>query len=77
MELRWPPRCSRSRGHAKVVNNPELIFSQDIGNATYIAYSSDRNVIGFQLNSSADGTMLDALPGLAGNGNGQWRCMHL
>jgi formylglycine-generating enzyme required for sulfatase activity/phosphatidylethanolamine-binding protein (PEBP) family uncharacterized protein len=51
-------------GYAKVVNNPEKIFSQDIGSATYIAYTSDRNIIGFQLNASADGTMLDALPGL-------------
>jgi len=53
-------------GHAKVVNNPELIFSQDISSATYIAYSSDRNVVGFQLNGSSDGMMLDGLPGLAG-----------
>ena len=53
-------------GHAKVVNNPELMFTQDIRSATYIAYSSDRNVIGFQLNASSDGTMLDALPGLGG-----------
>jgi hypothetical protein len=52
-------------GHAKVVNNPELIFSQDISNAKYIAYSSDRNVVGFQLNGNSDGTMLDGLPGLA------------
>ena len=52
-------------GHAKVVNLAEAIFSQDISGATYIAYSSDRNVVGFQLNGSADGTMLDGLPGLA------------
>jgi hypothetical protein len=52
-------------GHAKVVNNPQAIFSQDISSATYIAYSSDRNVVGFQLNGSVDGTMLDGLPGLA------------
>jgi hypothetical protein len=51
-------------GHAKVVNNPELIFMQDIGNATYIAYTSDKNVVGFQLNSSSNGTMLDGLPGM-------------
>jgi hypothetical protein len=51
-------------GHAKVVNNPELIFSQDISGATYIAYSSDRNVVGFQLNGSSDGMMLDGLPAL-------------
>ena len=54
-------------GYAKVVNNPELIFSQDISDATYIAYSSDRNVVGFQLNGSLDGTMLDGLPGLGIN----------
>ena len=51
-------------GHAKVVNNPQSIFTQDIGSATYIAYTSDRNVVGFQLNGSADGTMLDGLPGM-------------
>jgi hypothetical protein len=54
-------------GFAKVVNNPESIFSQDISDATYIAYASDRNVVGFQLNGSADGTMLDGLPGLGIN----------
>ena len=53
-------------GHAKVVNNPQPIFSQDIGSATYIAYSSNRNVVGFQLNGSSGDTMLDALPGLGG-----------
>ncbi|MCX5824124.1 MAG: hypothetical protein NTY86_11655, partial [Deltaproteobacteria bacterium] len=52
--------------HAKVVNNPEWIFSQDISSATYIAYSSDRNVVGFQLNGSSDWMMLDGLPGLTG-----------
>jgi len=53
-------------GHAKVVNNPELIFTQDISSATYIAYSSDKNVVGFQLNGSLDWMMLDGLPALAG-----------
>jgi hypothetical protein len=53
-------------GHAKEVNLAEDIFSQNISSATYIAYSSDRNVVGFQLNGSADGTMLDGLPGLIG-----------
>ena len=56
-------------GHAKVVNLAEVIFSQDISGATYIAYSSDRNVVGFQLNGSSDGTMLDGLPGLVGGTN--------
>ena len=51
-------------GYAKVVNMAESIFTQNIGAATYIAYSSDRNVVGFQLNGSADGTMLDGLPAM-------------
>jgi len=51
-------------GYAKVVDQAANIFSQDISGATYIAYSSDRNVVGFQLNGSSDGTMLDGLPGL-------------
>jgi hypothetical protein len=53
-------------GYAKVVNMAEAIFSQDISGATYIAYSSDRNIVGFQLNGTSDGMMLDGLPGLAG-----------
>jgi hypothetical protein len=51
-------------GHAKAVNLAEAIFSEDISGATYIAYSSDRRVVGFQLNGSADWTMLDGLPGM-------------
>ncbi|MBN2437623.1 MAG: hypothetical protein JXL20_03390 [Deltaproteobacteria bacterium] len=52
-------------GHAKMVDSPEKIFSQDISRATYIVYAANRDVVGFQLNGSADGTMLDGLPGLA------------
>jgi hypothetical protein len=52
-------------GYAKVVSVAENIFSpQSISNATYIAFSSNRNVVGFQLNGSTDGTMLDGLPAL-------------
>jgi hypothetical protein len=52
-------------GHAKVVSLAENIFSQqNIGGATYITFTADRNVVGFQLNGSADGTMLDGLPAL-------------
>jgi uncharacterized repeat protein (TIGR02543 family) len=52
-------------GHAKVVNPADAIFlPQDTSNASYIAYSSDRYVVGFQLNGSADWTMLDGLPGM-------------
>jgi hypothetical protein len=39
-------------------------FSQDITAATYITYSSDKDLVGFQLNGSSDGMMLDALPGM-------------
>jgi hypothetical protein len=53
-------------GHAKVVDLAEDIFMQDISGATYIAYSADRNVVGFQLNGTSDGMMLDGLPGLTG-----------
>ena len=53
-------------GHEKVVKYAEAIFSQNISGATYIAYSSDRNVVGFQLNGSSDSTMLDGLPALGG-----------
>ncbi len=50
---------------AKVVSLAENIFSpQDISSATYIAFSSDRNVVGFQLNASSDDTVLDGLPAL-------------
>ena len=51
--------------HAKVVDLPANLFSgQDIGSATYIRFSSDKQVVGFQLNGSFDNMMLDALPGM-------------
>ena len=53
-------------GHAKIVQAAEDIFlPQDISTAKYIAYSSDKNVVGFQLNGSMDWTMLDGLPAFA------------
>jgi len=51
-------------GHARVIKLAEALFSKDISSATYIAYSSDTNMVGFQLNGSADGMMLDGLPAL-------------
>ncbi len=55
-------------GHAKVVDLAKSLFlPQDISSATYIAYSTGRNVVGFQLNGTSDGTMLDGLPALAGS----------
>ena len=53
-------------GYAKVVNYAEALFSQNISSATYIVYWSNRNIVGFQLNGSADGTMLDGLPAMSG-----------
>ena len=50
--------------HEKVVGLAPNLFSQDISGATSISYSSTGNVVGFQLNGSSDGMMLDGLPGL-------------
>jgi hypothetical protein len=50
--------------HGKLLGVPSSLFSQDISSATYIAYSSSGNVVGFQLNVSSDDMMLDALPGM-------------
>ena len=51
-------------GHAAMADAAVDIFQQNITSATYIAYTSDRNMVGLQLNGSADGTMLDGLPGM-------------
>ena len=51
--------------HEKVLGIAEDIFTgDDISNATYIVYSSDLDVVGFQLNGSTDDIMLDGLPGM-------------
>ncbi|MBN2034530.1 MAG: DUF1566 domain-containing protein [Deltaproteobacteria bacterium] len=50
--------------YEKVVGLPSRLFPWDISAATYIGYSSDRRIVGFQLNGSPDNMMLDALPGL-------------
>ena len=53
--------------HEKMVDNPKNIFSKNIDKATYISYSSDHELVGFQLNCSPDASddmMLDGLPGL-------------
>ncbi|MBN2033852.1 MAG: hypothetical protein JW836_11290, partial [Deltaproteobacteria bacterium] len=52
-------------GHSKIVGLAENLFSGSISGATYIRYSSDMNVVGFQLNGSNDNMMLDALPGIS------------
>jgi len=51
-------------GHEKVVNNPEDMFGGSITAATYMKFNSNRDVVGFQLNGSTDGMMLDGLPGM-------------
>ncbi|MFP4531381.1 MAG: PKD domain-containing protein [Desulfobacterales bacterium] len=51
-------------GYAKLVDQPEDIFAGSITAGTYIKFMSDQNVVGFQLNGSDDGMMLDALPGM-------------
>jgi len=50
--------------NAKVVDLAENLFTQNISAATCISYSSDREVVGFQLNGSSGGMMLDGLPGM-------------
>jgi len=47
---------------AKIVGNLEVLMDVDIQSATYLRYNADGNIIGFSLNGSADGKMLDGLP---------------
>ena len=52
--------------HQKLVNVAEDMFADaNISDATYIAYSSDREIVGFQINGSFNNLMLDALPSLS------------
>ncbi len=50
--------------YEKMVGLSEKLFSQNISAATYITFTSDMNVVGFQLNGSSDDMMLDALSGM-------------
>ena len=52
-------------GNGKKIGLPENLFSTDISGATYLKFTSTRNVVGFQVNGSSDGLMLDGLPSLA------------
>ena len=45
----------------RVVKVTEKLFNSDITGATYIVY---REIVGFQLNGSNDGILLDSLPAL-------------
>lgn len=48
----------------KIVDLVEEVFFQNISAATYVKYEASNNLVGFQLNGSADGFQLDALPGM-------------
>jgi hypothetical protein len=50
--------------HEKLSDAAGDLFSWDISAATYIVYSSNRELVGFQLNGSSDNMLLDGLPGL-------------
>ena len=50
--------------YEKKVDVARNFFSESIAGSTCIWYSSDRQIVGFQLNAAHDGMMLDALPGL-------------
>jgi len=54
---------------AKQVKIAESFFSSSIASASYIRFTSDQNIVGFQLNGSTDGTMLDAIPALGSSAN--------
>jgi tripartite motif-containing protein 71 len=52
-------------GHAKVEQTAQEFFAtQNITTATYIGFTSTKDLVGLQLNGSADETMLDGLAGL-------------
>ena len=58
--------------NGKQVALAEDFFTGNISSASFITFSSDGEVVGFQLNGSSDEMLLDALPGLpkGGDGNG-------
>jgi hypothetical protein len=48
--------------HAKLLGLPADLFGGSLAGATYVTFSADRDMVGFQLNGSADNALLDALP---------------
>jgi hypothetical protein len=56
--------------YEKLVGMSAQLFSQDISSADYIAFVSSNQIVGFQLNGSSDGMMLDALPAMGVMGGG-------
>ena len=51
-------------GHEKVQGTVQRLVSFDLNDATYMQFSSDREVIVMEITGSTDGMMLDALPSL-------------
>jgi hypothetical protein len=51
-------------GHEKFLETAREIFDCTIPSGTYLKFSSNEDVVGFQLNGSSDGMMLDGLPGM-------------
>lgn len=51
-------------GQKLFVMAEELFPGSDLGGATYIRFAAESVLVGFQLNGSATGTMLDAVPAL-------------
>ncbi len=49
-------------GYAKTADVVQNYFYQDITHATYLIYSSNKNLVGFQLNGSAKRLILEGLP---------------
>ena len=55
----------RLAGYGKIVGQANNFFGDLFLSAgTYLKFSSDKDLVGFQLNSSPDATMLDAIPAL-------------
>ncbi len=50
--------------HSKILGIAENLLRVDTSGATYMDYSSDQEVVGFQINGSSDDMLLDALPGM-------------
>ncbi len=51
--------------HAKVVEQANNLFSPgDISTATHVMFESTGYIVGFQLNMTSDGMILEGLPGL-------------
>lgn len=51
-------------GYGKVMDTAETLLGRSLTGATYLAYSADKNLLSYQLNTSSNNTLLDGLPGL-------------